>query len=161
MLILFIEIDHTSVYARSATHTRGTPPVCYTYTGAHAPIEAIKPHRSHTMSTSVLSSASQATINVFETLSTTANAATKLVTGIATGANMFERMMQDMDNNHAMRSIINQATYKKELAEDAARATAKRQYSIQKELAEDSNFKKLFEENYLELKALLEPETSE
>ena len=109
------------------------------------------------MSTSVLSSASQATINVFDTISTTANAATKLVTGIATGANMFERMMTDMDNNHAKRSIINQATYEKELLEDAARVTAKRQNLIQKELAEDANFKKLFEENYLELKALLNP----
>ena len=109
------------------------------------------------MSTSVLGSASQATINVFDTISTTANAATKLVTGIATGANMFERMMIDMDNNHAKRSIINQATYEKELLEDAARATAKRQNLIQKELAEDANFKKLFEENYLELKALLNP----
>ena len=109
------------------------------------------------MSTSVLSSASQATINVFDTISTTANAATKLVTGIATGANMFERMMTDMDNNHAKRSIINQATYEKELLEDAARATAKRQNLIQKELAEDTNFKRLFEENYLELKALLNP----
>ena len=109
------------------------------------------------MSTSVLGSASQATINVFDTISTTANAATKIVTGIATGANMFERMMTDMDKNHAMRSIINQYSYEKELIEDAARATAKRQALIQKELAEDANFKKLFEENYLELKALLNP----
>lgn len=113
------------------------------------------------MSTSVLGSASQATINVFDTISTTANAATKIVTGIATGANMFERMMNDMDNNHAKRSIINQATYEKELLEDAARATAKRQNIIQKELSEDANFAKLFAENYAELKTLLNPVVTE
>lgn len=113
------------------------------------------------MSTSVLSSASQATINVFDTISTTANAATKMVTGIATGANMFERMMTDMDKNHAMRSVINQATYEKELLEDAARATAKRQALIQKELAEDATFQKLFAENYTELKLLLHPVQTE
>ena len=107
------------------------------------------------MSTSVLSSAAQATINVFDTISTTANAATKIVTGVATGANMFERMMNDMDKNHAMRSIINQHSYEKELIEDAARATAKRQALIQKELAEDAAFKQLFTENYEELKLLL------
>jgi len=117
----------------------------------------IQPTRSQPMSTSVLSSASQATINVFDTISTTANAATKIVTGVATGANMFERMMNDMDTNHAKRSIVNQASYEKELIEDAARATAKRQALIQKELSEDANFKKLFEENYKELKALLTP----
>ena len=113
------------------------------------------------MSTSVLSSASQATINVFDTISTTANAATKIVTGVATGANMFERMMLDMDKNHQKRSIINQATYEKELLEDAARATAKRQNIIQKELAEDANFAKLFAENYAELKLLLNPDQTE
>ncbi len=113
------------------------------------------------MSTSVISSASQATINVFDTISTTANAATKIVTGIATGANMFERMMTDMDNNHMKRSIINQATYEKELLEDAARNTAKRQALIRKELTEDNDYKKLFEENYLELKSLLHPVKTE
>ena len=109
------------------------------------------------MSTSVLTSASQATINVFDTISTTANAATKIVTGIATGANMFERMMTDMDTNHAKRSLFNQATYEKELLEEAARVSAKRQALIKKELAEDPIFAKLFEENYKELKALLTP----
>lgn len=112
-------------------------------------------------STSVLSSASNATINVFDTIANTATAATKIVNGIGTGANMFERMMNDMDKNHAKRSIINQASYEKELLEDAARATAKRQNLIQKELAEDQNFAKLFSENYEELKALLNPSVSE
>lgn len=113
------------------------------------------------MSTSVLSSASNATINVFDTIANTANAATKIVNGIGTGANMFERMMNDMDANHQKRSIINQASYEKELLEDAARATAKRQNLIQKELAEDANFAKLFAENYAELKALLNPPVSQ
>lgn len=113
------------------------------------------------MSTSVLSSASNAAINVFDTVATTATAATKLVTGISTGANMFERMMLDMDKNHQKRSIINQATYEKELLEDAARATAKRQNIIQKELSEDANFAKLFAENYAELKLLLNPVQTE
>ena len=113
------------------------------------------------MSTSVLSSASNATINVFDTISNTATAATKLVNGIGTGANMFERMMNDMDTNHKKRSIINQATYEKELLEDAARTNARRQNDIQRELAEDQNFAKLFTEDYNELKALLTPSVSE
>ena len=41
------------------------------------------------MSNTVLSSASNATINVFDAVANTANAATKLINGISTGANMF------------------------------------------------------------------------
>ena len=113
------------------------------------------------MSTSVLSSASQATINVFDTVATTATAATKIVNGIATGGNMFERMMLDMDSNHKKRSIIAQANYEKELLEETARAISKRQAIIQKELAEDASFAKLFAENYAELKTLLNPVQTE
>ncbi len=113
------------------------------------------------MSTSVLSSASNATINVFDTIANTANAATKLVNGIGTGANMFERMMNDMDTNHALRSKANQSTYKKELLEDTARVNARRQAEIRKELQSDPDFAKLYEENYLELEAILNPSVSE
>lgn len=113
------------------------------------------------MSTSVLSSASTAAINVFDTVSTTATAATKLVTGVATGANMFERMMQDMDTNHKKRSILAQASYEKELIEDTARITAKRQRQIQMELSEDPDYAKLFKENYEELNLLLNPAKAE
>ena len=113
------------------------------------------------MSTSVLASASNATINVFDTVANTANAATKIVNGIGTGANMFERMMNDMDANHALRSKASQATYKKELLEDTARINARRQADIRKELLSDPDFAKLYAENYAELKALLEPSVSE
>ena len=114
-----------------------------------------------TTSTSVLSSASNATINVFDTIANTATSITKIVNGIGTGANMFERMMNDMDKNHAKRSIINQATYEKELLEDAARVTAKRQALIRKELKEDADYAKMFEENFNELKLLLNPKNPE
>ncbi|PRX09019.1 UNVERIFIED_ORG: hypothetical protein BCL66_10896 [Martelella mediterranea] len=112
-------------------------------------------------STSVLSSASNATVNVFDTIGNTAMAATKIVNGIATGGNMFERMMNDMDANHAKRSKINQEKYEKELLEDAAMTIAKRQAMIQRELADDPIFANLFAENYAELKALLNPSVSE
>ena len=113
------------------------------------------------MSTSVLSSAANATINVFDTIANTATAATKIVNGIGTGANMFERMMNDMDTNHALRSKANQATYKKELLEDTARVNARRQADIRKELQSDPDFAKLYAENYKELEALLAGSVSE
>lgn len=112
-------------------------------------------------STSVLSSASNATISVFDTVANTATAATKLVNGIGTGANMFERMMNDMDTNHKKRSILAQASYEKELLETTAMETAKRQASIKKILSEDADIAAAFKENYEELKALLNPSVSE
>ena len=108
-------------------------------------------------STSVLSSASNATISVFDTVANTATAITKTIDGLGTGANMFHRMMVDMDNNHKKRSILNQATYEKELLETAASETATRQRAIQLKLSEDQGFAKLFETNYKELEALLNP----
>ncbi len=112
-------------------------------------------------STSVLSSVSNATINIFDTVSNTATAATKLVNGVGTGANMFERMMNDMDANHRKRSLINQNGYEKELLETAAAEVSKRQASIRKAMAEDPDFKELFYENYKELELLLNPAKTE
>ena len=108
------------------------------------------------MSTTVLSSASNATINVFDTVANTANAATKLINGIATGANMFERMMQDMDLDHADRSKLHRKNYRNELLENSARDAAKRQAAMQKEMQEDQHFAKLFAENYADLKSVFE-----
>ena len=108
------------------------------------------------MSNTVLSSASNATINVFDTVANTANAATKLVNGIATGANMFERMMQDMDLDHADRSKLHRKNYRNELLENSARDAAKRQAAMQREMQEDQHFAKLFAENYSDLKSVFE-----
>ena len=108
------------------------------------------------MSNTVLSSASNATINVFDTVANTANAATKLVNGIATGANMFERMMNDMDTDHADRSKLHRKNYRNELLENSARDAAKRQADMQKEMQEDQHFAKLFAENYSDLKSVFE-----
>lgn len=108
-------------------------------------------------STSVLASASNATISVFDTVANTATAITKTIDGLGTGANMFHRMMEDMDNNHKKRSILNNATYEKELLETAALELSKRQASILKTISEDSQLKKMFETNYAELDALLNP----
>ena len=112
-------------------------------------------------STSVLSSASTATISVFDTISNTAMAVTKTIDGLGTGANMFHRMMTDMDNNHKKRSLINQANYEKQLLEETAKEISKRQELIQKELAENNHFAKLFENNYRELEAILNPKNPE
>ena len=108
-------------------------------------------------SSSVLQSASNSAINVFDTISTTANAATKLVTGIATGANMFERLMVDMDTNHQKRSILNQANYEQELLETMSLEMSTRQNSIHKKMEQDSTFKNMFTKNYEDLNALLNP----
>ena len=108
------------------------------------------------MSNTVLSSASNATINVFDTVANTANAATKLVNGIATGANMFERMMHDMDLDHADRSKLHRKNYRNELLENSARDAAKRQAEMQKEMQDDPHFAKLFAENYADLKSVFD-----
>lgn len=112
-------------------------------------------------STSVLSSASNATINVFDTVSNTATAAAKLINGISTGANMFERMMTDMDQRHAMRSKLDNADYEKELLSSYADKISSRENAYQRRMSEDPIFSKLFAENYAELKALLNPSVSE
>ena len=108
------------------------------------------------MSNTVLSSASNATINVFDTVANTANAATKLVNGISTGANMFERMMQDMDTDHADRSKLHRKNYRNDLLETSAANAAKRQAAMQKEMQDDPHFAKLFAENYADLKTVFD-----
>ena len=108
------------------------------------------------MSNTVLSSASNATINVFDTVANTANAVTKLVNGVSTGANMFERMMNDMDLDHADRSKLHRKNYRNELLENSARDAAKRQAMMQKEMQEDQHFAKLFASNYADLKSVFE-----
>lgn len=108
------------------------------------------------MSNTVLSSASNATINVFDTVANTANAATKVVNGISTGANMFERMMNDMDLDHADRSKLHRKNYRNELLENSARDAAKRQAEMQREMQDDPHFAKLFAENYANLKSVFD-----
>ena len=113
------------------------------------------------MSTSVLSSASQATINVFDTVANTANAATKIVNGISTGANMFERMMNDMDNRHSMRSKLDNELYEQELLKSYADKISEQDNHYQKKMAGDANYAKLFAENYKKLNSILHPSASE
>lgn len=112
-------------------------------------------------STSVLSSASNATVNVFDTISNTATAATKLINGISTGADMFERMMNDMDQRHAMRSKLGNADYERELLSSYAEKISSRASAYQRRIAEDPIFAKLFAENYKKLEAILHPKISE
>ena len=108
------------------------------------------------MSNTVLSSAANATVNVFDTVANTATAATKLINGISTGANMFERLMNDMDLDHADRSKLHRKNYRNELLENSAREAAKRQSMMQKEMQDDPHFAKLFAENYADLKAVFD-----
>ena len=108
------------------------------------------------MSNTVLSSASNATINIFDTVANTANAATKVINGISTGANMFERMMNDMDTDHADRSKLHRKNYRNDLLETSAANAAKRQATMQKEMQDDPHFAKLFAENYADLKSVFD-----
>ena len=108
-------------------------------------------------STSVLQSASNATISVFDTVANTATAITKTIDGLGTGANMFHRMMSDMDDNHKKRSLLNQANYEKSLLEDTAREMAKRQRLIQKEMDEDHGYAEIFKQEYKSLHSILHP----
>lgn len=112
-------------------------------------------------STSVLSSASNATINVFDTVSNTATAAAKLINGISTGADMFERMMNDMDQRHAMRSKLDNADYERELLSSYAEKISSRDSAYQRRMSEDPLFAKLFAENYAKLEALLKSSVTE
>lgn len=112
-------------------------------------------------STSVLSSASNATINVFDTVSNTATAAAKLINGVSTGADMFERMMNDMDQRHAMRSKLDNADYERELLSSYAEKISSRDSGYQRRMSEDPLFAKLFTENYAKLEALLNPSVFE
>ena len=113
------------------------------------------------MSTSVLGSASQATINVFDTVANTANAATKIVNGIGTGANMFERMMNDMDHRHALRSKLDNELYEQDLLKSYADKISDQDNYYQKKMAEDANYAKLFSENFKKLETILKPTASE
>ena len=111
--------------------------------------------------TSVLTSASQATINVFDTISTTANAATKLVTGISTGANMFERMMTDMDSRHAMRSKLDNQDYEHELLAQYSDRITERELHHKKKMQENQEYAKSFAETYSNLQSILHPKNPE
>lgn len=108
-------------------------------------------------STSVIASASKATINVFDTVANTATAATKIVNGIGTGANMFERMMNDMDDNHRKRSLLNQAEYEETLLKEMSDKLAEQDSIYQKKIASDAVYAKSFAENYTRLNAILNP----
>ena len=113
------------------------------------------------MSNTVLSSASNATINVFDAVANTANAATKIVNGVSTGANMFERMMNDMDNRHSMRSKLDNHLYEEEMLKSYADKISEQDNHYQKKMAEDANYAKLFAENYKKLNSILHPSVSE
>ena len=155
---------------RSTYTNQPTPPVIPQltldlhprYTGADAPSGSLMIHQptscigANHMSNTVLSSASNATINVFDTVANTANAVTKLVNGVSTGANMFERMMNDMDLDHADRSKLHRKNYRNELLENSARVAAKRQAEMQREMQDDPHFAKLFADNYSDLKSVFE-----
>lgn len=113
------------------------------------------------MSTSVLASASNATINVFDTVANTANAVTKIVNGVGTGANMFERMMNDMDNRHAMRSKLDNQHYEEELLSAYAEKLAEEDLRQVTKMRENPEYAKVFTEKYSKLTAILYPSVTE
>lgn len=113
------------------------------------------------MSRSVLTSANNATVDVFDTIGNTAVTVSKFINGIGTSANMFERMMNDLDHNHELRSKINRATYEKELLQSATNEIAERETILQRKLQADPIYAKRFTETYKELQALLHQSETE
>lgn len=109
------------------------------------------------MTTTVLNSASAATSNVFEAIGTTATAATKLITGLAVSANTFERMMLDMDQAHADRSVLHRSTYRENLLVEQGIANAKLKLETKRVLAQDPELLATFNDQYAKLEALFAP----
>lgn len=103
------------------------------------------------MSKSVMSSASDATVSIFDMVSGTATQATKLVSSVGVSIDMFDRFVRDAEERQAARSAINKEKFYKELAEDTALEISKRQEEIQRELQGNQAFAKLYSENYTEL----------
>ena len=107
--------------------------------------------------TNVRTSATTAVANVFDAIGTTATAATKLVTGVATGADTFERMMLDMDQSHADRSVLHRSTYRENLLVEQGIANAKLKLETKRILGQDPELLTNFNEQYAKLEALFAP----
>ena len=113
------------------------------------------------MTKTIITSASDASVSIFDMVANTATQTTKLVNAVGKSVNMFDRFMTDSEERQIARSKVSMHTFYKELAEDSAREISLRQREIQTELAADPQYAALYEENYKELEAILQKLTSE
>ena len=67
---------------------------------------------------------------------------------------MFERMMKDMDQRHALRSKLDNADYERELLSSYAEKISSRESAYQRRMSEDPIFAKLFAEKLCGAKKL-------
>lgn len=107
-------------------------------------------------SRSVITSASEATVSVFDTIAHTASQTTKLVNTIGVSVDMLDTFVSDARKRQLARSKVSNAEFYKELHEETAKNIAARQRALQQELEIDPQFKELYTEAYTELKSIIE-----
>lgn len=105
---------------------------------------------------SVITSASDATVSIFDTVAHTATQASKLINAIGTSVNMFDRFVTDAEERQRARSIVDMEVFYEHLHEDTAIARAQHQNEIKNILKQDPEIAELYSENYSKLKATMD-----
>lgn len=165
-MIFMMEMYQVSVWVWGPYTNEPTPPVIHPTQGAHAPLE----HRLSTIGTiimtstttnSIVGSASNATVSIFDMVGNTANQATKLIGTVGTSIDMLDTFVGDARKRQLARSKLSMREFYKELHEDTSLAIANRQREIQSKLQADPALTKLYEENFRELETIIQSLQSE
>lgn len=106
---------------------------------------------------SITTSASDATISLFNVVNHTATTASKLVGSVATSVDMLDLFVTDAYTRQKTKSKIDMALFEKQIVEDTAMEISTRQRSIQEKLETDPKLLSLYTENVSELNAILNP----
>lgn len=96
----------------------------------------------------VTSSASATLVSMLSAVNTTANAVTRSVHTVASSLDMLDQYVQDARAAQIAASRANRSTILSNLRAETARDTAKRHAELQRELAADPIFAKLFKDEY-------------
>lgn len=114
-----------------------------------------------TTNQSIVGSASNATISIFDMVGNTASQATKLVGTVGVSIDMLDTFVTDARKRQIARSKLSMREFYKELHEDTSLAIANRQREIQSKLQADPALTKLYEENFVELQSIIDELKSE
>ena len=107
------------------------------------------------MTKSVITSATDATVSIFDVVATTASQTTKLVTTIGVSVDMLDTFVSDARQRQLARSAIDMHRFYTELAEDTARDISLRQHEIKEELKANPQLAQLYVENFTALETIL------
>ena len=105
--------------------------------------------------TSIVKSASDATSSVFGTVSTVAHQATRTVETFGQGLDMLNMFVSTAHTKQKARTAVDLAMFYDDLVEQSSLEAAKRQLEISKELANDSDLKKMYIENEKKLGSIV------